>query len=222
MVFRSSAGVDVGGSGLTKEFRDNDRHADLNLQSPFEDWPMQVRVKPMGVLRQRLGKPELDVELPDGSTLEQLLGQLQLPRTMIQVVMVNGERETNFQRVLQANDEITLLAPVAGGNTTASGTALTLADLQATIRSLYGAKDAERGLQGCFLWFLEEVGELAAAIRMADKTAMAAELADVLAWLATLANVAEVDLAEAFRRKYGEHCPGCGQLPCNCPPQAKP
>jgi molybdopterin converting factor small subunit len=30
---------------------------------------MQIRVKPMGVLRQRLGKQELVVELSDGSTL---------------------------------------------------------------------------------------------------------------------------------------------------------
>ncbi|GBD37573.1 hypothetical protein HRbin36_02708 [bacterium HR36] len=183
---------------------------------------MQVRVKAMGILRQRLGKSDQVVELPEGGTLEQLLQQLQLPQGMIQVIMVNGERESDLHRRLQQNDEVTLLAPVAGGNGIATGPALTLKELQAIIRSLYGTKDAERGLQGCFLWFLEEVGELAAAIRLGQRKEIAVELADVLAWLATLANVAGVDLAEVFTRKYGPHCPGCGQRPCACPPQAKP
>ena len=48
------------------------------------------------------------------------------------------------------------------------------------------------------------------------------EFADVLAWLATIANVAGVDLEEAVGRKYGSGCPGCGQLACTCPDAEKP
>jgi len=184
---------------------------------------MQIRVKPMGVLRQRLGKHELIIELPDGSTLEQLLEKLVLPAGMVQVVLVNQERETNRQRVLHHDDEVTLLAPVAGGGSGAkASTGYTLHEVQNVIRTLYGEKDTKRGLQGCFLWFLEEVGELSAAIRMNTASAIAEELADTLAWLATLANVAGVDLAEVFHRKYGRQCPGCANLPCVCASEAKP
>jgi len=48
------------------------------------------------------------------------------------------------------------------------------------------------------------------------------EFADVLAWLATIANVAGVDLTEAVMRKYGAGCPGCGQFLCVCADAAKP
>jgi NTP pyrophosphatase (non-canonical NTP hydrolase) len=44
----------------------------------------------------------------------------------------------------------------------------------------------------------------------------AAEFADVIAWLVTLANVEEVDLTAALEAKYGKGCPGCGRLVCTC------
>ena len=66
------------------------------------------------------------------------------------------------------------------------------------------------------MWFLEEVGELAGALRSGTPAEQAAEFADVLAWLATLANIAGIDLEAAARAKYGGGCPGCGQVPCVC------
>ena len=48
------------------------------------------------------------------------------------------------------------------------------------------------------------------------------EFADVLAWLATLANIAGVDLEAAVRAKYGGGCPGCGKTPCACAQTEKP
>ena len=51
---------------------------------------------------------------------------------------------------------------------------------------------------------------------------LAAEFADVLAWLATIANVAGVDLDQAVRDKYGNGCPGCGEMICNCSDAEKP
>lgn len=44
---------------------------------------------------------------------------------------------------------------------------------------------------------MEEVGELAAALREGTKYEQALEFADVLAWLATIANVAGIDLRQA-------------------------
>src|SRR5688572_33395128 len=91
---------------------------------------------------------------------------------------------------------------------------MTLAELQKLILDTYGAKDASRGVDGTFMWFMEEVGELASSLRSGTPQEKAHEFADVLAWLATLANIAEVDLAQAMAEKYGRGCPGCGQSPC--------
>ena len=107
-----------------------------------------------------------------------------------------------------------------------AGEAVSLADLQGLIRTMFGAKDAARGAEGTFLWLAEEVGELAAALREdargGDRANLAAEFADVLAWLATLANIAGVDLSDAVRAKYGGGCPGCGAAVCACGEAVKP
>lgn len=99
---------------------------------------------------------------------------------------------------------------------------LTLERLQETIRELYGSKDKARGVEGTFMWFMEEVGELSAGLRGQGHEELRREFADVLAWLATLANIAGVDLARAFDEKYGSGCPGCGLKPCACGPSEKP
>ena len=100
--------------------------------------------------------------------------------------------------------------------------ALSLGELQRLIRDLYGAKDSARGVEGTFMWFMEEVGELAADLRGANPENLPLEFADVLAWLVTLANVAGVDLEAAVRAKYGNGCPGCGHNPCACGTAEKP
>jgi len=98
----------------------------------------------------------------------------------------------------------------------------TLSDLQGVIREIYGAKDHRRGVEGTFMWFMQEVGELASALRGGTPEEQAAEFADVLAWLATLANGANVDLGAAIQAKYGSGCPGCGKVPCACDRAEKP
>ena len=97
-----------------------------------------------------------------------------------------------------------------------------LAQLQQLIRDTYDAKDRRRGVEGTFMWFMEEVGELSAALRGGSAAARAAEFADVLAWLATLANIAGGDLEEAVGAKYGGGCPGCRRAPCVCDQAEKP
>jgi len=87
---------------------------------------------------------------------------------------------------------------------------------------MYLRKDIARGVDGTFMWLIEEIGELATALRGGTREQKAAEFADVLAWLATIANVAEVDLTEAIVQKYGSGCPGCGRLVCICPDAGKP
>lgn len=99
---------------------------------------------------------------------------------------------------------------------------ITLAEFQRLIHAMYFSKDAARGVEGTFMWLMEEVGELASALRENDRENCIEEFADVLAWLATIANVAGVDLTDAVRRKYGTGCPGCGQYVCVCPDEGKP
>ena len=99
---------------------------------------------------------------------------------------------------------------------------MTLAQLQQVIRDLYDAKDRRRGVEGTFMWFMEEVGELSAALRGGSDRQRHEEFADVLAWLATLANIAGVDLEAAVRAKYGGGCPGCRRRPCVCDQAEKP
>ena len=90
-----------------------------------------------------------------------------------------------------------------------------IAELQAQMRALYGDRDRERGLARTFAWFTEECGELSRALFRGDHDARVHEFADVLAWLASLADQAGVDLAEAARR-YADGCPRCSQTPCAC------
>jgi NTP pyrophosphatase (non-canonical NTP hydrolase) len=100
--------------------------------------------------------------------------------------------------------------------------AFTLAQLQQVIRDTYGAKDRRRGVEGTFMWLMQEVGELATALRGGTHQEQAQEFADVLAWLATIANTVGVDLEAAVQAKYGSGCPGCRQVPCVCDQAEKP
>jgi NTP pyrophosphatase (non-canonical NTP hydrolase) len=94
---------------------------------------------------------------------------------------------------------------------------MTLAEFQDLIRRTYHARDAGRGIDKTALWFVEEVGELAEAIRKGDRRAVEEEAADVLAWLATLASLSGVDLESAAKAKYAKGCPRCSAIPCRCP-----
>lgn len=105
--------------------------------------------------------------------------------------------------------------PVASGD-------LTLRQFQQLIRDMYLEKDLARGVDGTFMWLMEEVGELASCLRHGTHEERLGEFADVLAWLTTIANVVGVDLTEAVTRKYGLGCPGCGEVVCTCADAEKP
>jgi NTP pyrophosphatase (non-canonical NTP hydrolase) len=96
---------------------------------------------------------------------------------------------------------------------------VSLGQFQRLIRDMYLEKDLARGVDGTFMWLMEEVGELAASLRTGTTEEQAAEFAD---WLATIANVVGVDLSQAVSRKYGSGCPGCGRFLCTCDNAEKP
>src|SRR3954465_5448609 len=72
-----------------------------------------------------------------------------------------------------------------------------LGELQAVIEATFGERDRARGGGGTFRWFVEEVGEVAKALRDRDPDELRHEVGDALAWLASVANVAGVDLGAA-------------------------
>jgi NTP pyrophosphatase (non-canonical NTP hydrolase) len=86
---------------------------------------------------------------------------------------------------------------------------------QELMAKTYLKKDRARGTPATFMWFVEEVGELATALREGTLEEKKGEFADVYAWLMTLANLAEVDMQDALQ-KYGSGCCGCGTVPCSC------
>ena len=86
---------------------------------------------------------------------------------------------------------------------TTSSDDLTIAAFQKHIADRYEVHDRARGTPGTWLHFSEEIGELARALaRNDDRQNLEEEFADVVAWLCTLANINDVDLAGAIRRKY--------------------
>lgn len=92
----------------------------------------------------------------------------------------------------------------------------TIAGFQRAIEGTYLDRDRRRGTAGTFLWFAEEVGELARAIKRGEKQNLVEEFGDVLAWLSTLASLSGVDLAVAAE-VYRDGCPTCHRRPCGCP-----
>ncbi len=78
-----------------------------------------------------------------------------------------------------------------------------LREIQELIRKEYYEKDSKRGLERTFMWFIEEVGELSEAIIKGTRENVEEEIADVFAWLVSIANLLDIDLCEVFMKKYG-------------------
>jgi NTP pyrophosphatase (non-canonical NTP hydrolase) len=81
-------------------------------------------------------------------------------------------------------------------------------EFQSYIAKKYEKRDRERGTAATFMWFIEEVGELATALASDDNDNKQEEFADVLAWLATLANISSIDLEKACQKYVEKNVPG--------------
>ena len=91
-----------------------------------------------------------------------------------------------------------------------------LDDFQRVISDTYGERDRARGLAGAVAWLVEEVGELAQAIRKGTPEQQLHELADVLAWTTSIAAQLGLSMDDAAQR-YANGCPVCSAIPCRCP-----
>jgi len=70
-------------------------------------------------------------------------------------------------------------------------------EFQELISKKYEKRDRKRGVPATFMWFIEEIGELATALANNDPDNKKDEFADVFAWLCTLANISNVDIEKA-------------------------
>lgn len=89
-------------------------------------------------------------------------------------------------------------------------------EFQDLMKRLYFHRDSERGVKGTYEWLVDEVVELKQALEEKDVEAAEKEFADVIAWLASLANITGIDLEKAAITKYNGKCPKCQKAPCQC------
>jgi len=93
---------------------------------------------------------------------------------------------------------------------------MSICEFQEMMKRLYFHRDCERGKTGTYNWLVDEVKELGEALEKGDKEDLENEFADVIAWLASLANITSIDLEKAAFNKYHNKCPKCKCTPCQC------
>ncbi len=93
-----------------------------------------------------------------------------------------------------------------------------MSEFQALLKKLYTQKDLNRGIKSTYIWLIEEIGELATLLNAQelDKTKLSEELADIIAWTISIANILNIDIEKAIVRKYPHKCKKCNSSPCNC------
>jgi NTP pyrophosphatase (non-canonical NTP hydrolase) len=91
-----------------------------------------------------------------------------------------------------------------------------LDDFQQLMADTFGARDRARGIDATIAWLVEELGELARAVRKGTRDEQLHEVGDVLAWLASLADQLGLSL-DAAAARYESGCPRCRTMPCSCP-----
>lgn len=95
-----------------------------------------------------------------------------------------------------------------------------ISEFQKLMRDLYFHNDSQRGIYRTALWLVEEMGELVREVKLTpekiNKSNVEEEMADIYAWVASLANLLDVDLNSAVQKKYPQYCPKCQKNPCIC------
>ncbi len=93
-----------------------------------------------------------------------------------------------------------------------------LKEFQQLMLELYGERDKKRGLEKTLLWLGSEIGELFDAYQKGlPKEHVKEEIADIIAWTCSIANLFGIDIEDACKNKYPHICPRCQSKPCQCP-----
>ena len=93
-----------------------------------------------------------------------------------------------------------------------------ISDFQDLLKELYLQNDLNRGVHSTFIWLIEEIGELATLLNSIDidKKKVSEEIADIIAWTISIANILDVDIEKALSDKYPNKCKKCSSSPCIC------
>ncbi|MFX0002492.1 MAG: MazG nucleotide pyrophosphohydrolase domain-containing protein [Candidatus Hodarchaeota archaeon] len=93
-----------------------------------------------------------------------------------------------------------------------------ISEFQNLIKNIYIHRDINRGIKGTFIWLIEEIGEFAHILKSKkiDTINASEELADIIAWTNSLANILGIDLESALSKKYPGFCIRCKSKPCVC------
>jgi molybdopterin converting factor small subunit len=80
---------------------------------------VKIELRLFASLRKKLppGSPrgKCTLELPAGSTIGGVLTRMDIPRASAQMVLVNGDHDRDFDRMLRDGDVLSIFPPVAGG-----------------------------------------------------------------------------------------------------------
>jgi molybdopterin synthase catalytic subunit len=76
---------------------------------------MVVRVRLFAILRERAGRSEIELELPDGARVADALGRLEDLAGGLPLVMAVNREYADGDAPLHAGDELALIPPVSGG-----------------------------------------------------------------------------------------------------------
>jgi NTP pyrophosphatase (non-canonical NTP hydrolase) len=95
-----------------------------------------------------------------------------------------------------------------------------ISDFQHLMSQLYFENDQKRGIHRTSLWLVEEMGELVRELKKPsqnfDLNAISEEMADIYAWVASIANILGINLEHALQKKYPGNCIKCSSNPCQC------
>lgn len=80
---------------------------------------MNIELRLFASLRKKLppGAPrgKCRLEVPEGATIGDVLTRMDIPRATAQMVLLNGDHDRDFDRVLHDGDVLSIFPPVAGG-----------------------------------------------------------------------------------------------------------
>ncbi|UJG42752.1 MAG: nucleotide pyrophosphohydrolase [Candidatus Heimdallarchaeum endolithica] len=93
---------------------------------------------------------------------------------------------------------------------------LKINEFQQLMKDIYLKRDQKQGLNKTFIHLIEEIGELAECLNSKNKEIIQNEIADIVAWIFSIANLLEIDMEASLLNKYPMKCPRCKNNPCIC------
>jgi molybdopterin synthase sulfur carrier subunit len=80
---------------------------------------MKIELRLFASLRKKLppGSPrgKCDLDLPEGTTVGDVLAQMGIPPKSAHIILVDGDHDRDFDRVLHDGEVLSIFPPVAGG-----------------------------------------------------------------------------------------------------------